>query len=85
MRCVRSDRSVQPNSLSRVSAKSAGPSGDVTLFAPLGGTTAYLIDMSGNNVREWKLFGKLGYSVYIQVNSPFVQYGGINLFVICPV
>ena len=36
-----------------------------TLFAPIAGTTAYLIDMDGNIVHEWGLSGNPGHSVYL--------------------
>ncbi|KKK75317.1 hypothetical protein LCGC14_2874930, partial [marine sediment metagenome] len=36
-----------------------------TLFAPIAGTTTYLIDMDGNVVHEWELSGNPGHSVYL--------------------
>ncbi len=36
-----------------------------TLFAPIAGTTTYLIDMDGNAVHEWELSGNPGHSVYL--------------------
>jgi len=39
------------------------------LFAPLGGTTAYLIDLDGNVVNEWGLSGRPGNSVYLLENG----------------
>jgi len=38
---------------------------DFILFAPLGGTAAYLIDRDGHVVNEWTLSGKPGNAVYL--------------------
>ena len=35
------------------------------LFAPLGGTTVYLIDLHGNVVHDWTISGRPGNSVYL--------------------
>jgi len=35
------------------------------LFSPLGGTTAYLIDLDGNVVHDWQISGKPGNAVYL--------------------
>ena len=38
---------------------------DFILFAPIGGTTAYLIDRDGNVVHDWSMSGRPGNSVYL--------------------
>ena len=40
-----------------------------TLFAPLSGTSAYLIDMDGDVVHEWNLNGNPGNAVYLLENG----------------
>ena len=64
-RCVRSDSSTGSQSSSGVSTNSDGAQEGFTLFAPISGTAAYLIDMDGNPVHQWKLSGTPGHAVYL--------------------
>ena len=57
-------------SSSSETARNSQATGDVStvavvLFAPLGGETAYLIDLDGNVVHQWDISGQPGNSVYL--------------------
>jgi Protein of unknown function (DUF1566)/Arylsulfotransferase (ASST) len=65
VRCVRSDSVAGSQSAGSVSTSNDGAQEELTLFAPISGTTAYLIDMDGNTVHEWELSGTPGNSVYL--------------------
>ena len=61
----RSSQSQQEEEATEVSTSSDG----YTLFAPLKGTKAYLVDMDGDIYHEWSLSGKLGNTVYLLENK----------------
>lgn len=42
---------------------------EVTLFAPISGSSAYLIDSQGNTIHEWQLSSSPGFSVYLLDNN----------------
>jgi len=65
VRCVRSDSGTWGQSSIRVTTNSNGVQEGLTLFAPIGGTTAYLIDLDGNPVHQWQLSGRPGHAVYL--------------------
>ena len=65
VRCVRTEVSTGNQDVTSSAATTGDAQEGYTLFAPLAGTTAYLIDMDGNTVHEWELSGTPGLSVYL--------------------
>ncbi len=65
VRCIRTYSGTGSQADTGAAANNSDAQGEVTLFAPIAGTTAYLIDMDGNTVHEWTLSGTPGASVYL--------------------
>ena len=65
VRCVRTDSETGNQSSTGATTSTNGAQEGLTLFAPITGTTAYLIDLAGNPVHQWQLSGTPGHAVYL--------------------